>query len=201
MSLMCQSWWSSHTSIWPASVLWQYLWMQSKCDSTISSNTSNNYECIPCPLQTDKLILGSKEAEETNLLEFIRKVGLEGGEVGGGGWGKHTWWWPVDEAQQLGDGKPGKPLGVLPGLISESGFKTRSTAATRTKLSLESTSRTRTKLSVGSRSRSKRPELLKKQTQYGQVHHNQNQASIRTYTNTTLRSQSHVKIKDPQNPG
>jgi hypothetical protein len=30
-----------------------------------------------------KLILGSKEAEETNLLEFIRKVGLEGGEVGG----------------------------------------------------------------------------------------------------------------------
>jgi len=31
-----------------------------------------------------KLILGSKETEETNLLEFIRKVGLEGGDVGGG---------------------------------------------------------------------------------------------------------------------
>ncbi len=43
-----------------------------------------------------KLILGSKEAEETNVLEFIRKVGLEGGEVGGvdvpgdGLWEKHN---------------------------------------------------------------------------------------------------------------
>jgi hypothetical protein len=43
-----------------------------------------------------KLILGSKEAEETNLLEFIWKVGLEGGEVGGvdvpndGLWEKHN---------------------------------------------------------------------------------------------------------------
>jgi hypothetical protein len=39
--------------------------------------------------------LGSKEAEETNLLEFIRKVRLEGREVGGvdvpgdGLWEKH----------------------------------------------------------------------------------------------------------------
>jgi len=61
-----------------------------------------------------KLILGSKEAEETNLLEFIRKVGLEGGEVGGGG--RRTWWWPMGEAQQPGnDGdtrKPGKPLDI-----------------------------------------------------------------------------------------
>jgi len=73
----------------------------------------------------------------------------------------------VGEAQQPGDGgdtgKPGKPLVILPGLISESGFKTRSGAATQTKLSLVSRSRTRTKLSVGSRSRSKRPELFKKQ--------------------------------------
>jgi hypothetical protein len=42
------------------------------------------------------VILGSKEAEETNLLEFIWKVGFEGGEVGGvdvpddGLWEKHN---------------------------------------------------------------------------------------------------------------
>ncbi len=47
-------------------------------------------------------------------------------------------------------------------LISKSGFKTRSAAATRTKLSLESRGRTRTKLSVGSRSRSEKARALEK---------------------------------------
>jgi hypothetical protein len=43
-----------------------------------------------------KVILGSQEAEETNLLEFIWKVGFEGGEVVGvdipddGLWEKHN---------------------------------------------------------------------------------------------------------------
>ncbi len=115
--LMVESWRSSHTSIWPASVLWQDLWMQWKCDSTISFNTSKTSPlhsvCIAFRVhyRPIKLILGSKEAEETNLLDFYSKSRTRRrGRFGGGGGVSRTWCLPLGEAKQPGDGEDtGRP--------------------------------------------------------------------------------------------
>jgi len=108
--LMFERWRSSHTSIWPASVLWQDLWMQWKCDSTINSNTSKT-----SPLHSVSIADRSSWSwEETNLLDFYSKSRTRRrGRFGGGGethlvmaYGRSTTTWRWRGHWEAWNGKP-----------------------------------------------------------------------------------------------